>query len=320
MNWRVWGRITGPHLPVSRVQIGRATVGPLPVSSYRPPEPVALNVSIPDAISSFVTFAPTIKVESECWILVEGVVASRADYAMERARAEDIAMVVAALSAGSKEAAYRVQVVSADDGTTGQTLSATSSSTEFLRAELTAAELVTARSRMALMEDREDLAVAARQFDRGLRLSDLTAGELTTSAAILAFFQVLEACSRLVPWSRPDDYDDQRAAILATLRNELDAKALIKKKAGAVDKASNALARLDAKYMSLRIEHGAKELGLDQHWIERERELGRFRNSRLGHASNPATLLQMAEWARLDLAEPLIAHGLASTMLAAAFG
>lgn len=320
MEWRVFGRITGPHLPVSRVQIGKATVGPLPTNGYRPPEPIELRVSIPDAASSFVTSAPTIKVKSDCWIIVERVNAARADHAMEQARVEDMAMVIAALSAGSQDVAYRVEVVGADDGTEGQTFGATSSSTEFLRAELTPAEVTVARSRMALMAGQKDLAVAAKQFDRGLRLSDMTAGELTTSGAILAFFQVLEACSRLVTGTQPEDYDEQRAVIVATLRKALDAKALVKKQADAVEKASGALARLDAKHMSLRIEHAANELGLDQHWIERERELGKFRNSRLGHASTPATLPQMAEWARLDVAEPLSAYGLASTMLAAAFG
>jgi len=229
-------------------------------------------------------------------------------------------MVVAALSAGSENVGYRIQMIGADDGTAGQTVGATTSSTEFLLAELTPDELEVARSRLAMMENKKDLAVAATQFDRGLRLSDMNAGELTTSAAILAFFQVLEACSRLVPWTLPEDYDEQRAAILGTLRKELDAKTLVKKQAEAVGKANGALARLDARHISLRIEHAAKELGLNQHWIERERELGKLRNSRLGHASNPATLAQMAEWARLDVAEPLSAYGLASTMLAAAFG
>jgi hypothetical protein len=316
MVWRVWARITGPRLPFSRVKIGRAWVGPIADGSYRPsgPTPPTLSWSGAD-YNYFSATAPQISVVSDCWIVVEGVDASDNFRAMRAVEAADIPLIVAALSAGSSGTAYRVQMVGADDGRDGLSDSPTVTTSASEKDELPETEIDKAKKRVAVLDDNKDLRTAATVFYRGLRYADFVAGPITSAASVLAFYQVLEACARVVPWTPAPDYDKQRAAILHTLRDQLASKSLVNKQATAVSQANDKLSRLDAKYMSLRIEHAANELALGKGWIERERDLGKFRNSRLGHASELPPDEQLSEWVNVNVAEPLSAYALASAML-----
>jgi hypothetical protein len=316
MVWRVWARIAGPRLPLSDVRIGRAMIGPGP-KGYRPPGETVPSLSwAEEDLNFYSAVAPRMSVTSDCWIVIEGVVAADSWQAIAAVEEADVPLIVTALSAGSSENAYRVEMVGADDGADGYGISPVVATLANDKVGLTDAEIANTKARVTVLTNNRDLKTASGLLYRGLRYSDFSAGPISMAASILAFYQVIEACARLVPWVPADDYDEQRAVILATLRHQLDAKALVKKQADAVTTASNGLSRLDARFSSLRIEHAASELGLSQEWISRQRDLGKFRNSRLGHASELPSATQMSGWVA-NVAEPASAYALASTMLAA---
>lgn len=316
-TWRVWARITGPQLPLADVRIGNAILGPGP-AGYRPPAPpTAPTLNMVADATFFVATAPTMRVVSDCWVVVADVQAARSDEAIRKASAEEILPLVAALSAGETKNPYRVQTWGVDDGKQGSSLGDPAKTTAFHKEDLDPAKLAEVRARVTLLHTNTRLAVASEVFCRGVQYSDFVAGPPTAASAILAYYQVLEACAGVVPWVQPPDYDNKNAAIAAKLKAALESKTLSKKKAAAIRAASGELDRLDAKYVSLRIEHAAAIFGLEKRWIERSRELGKFRNNKLGHANSLPLPRELSEWE--DDGKEGSAYALASIMLAAAF-
>ncbi len=319
MTWRVWARITGPKLPAEAVWIGAARVGPAP-GEYRPPSPVQLNVKWADGEQSeYTTTSPRVAVTSDCWIIVEGVEARDNWAAISQVEEREIPAVVAALSAGRPEGAYRVELVGADNGAEGFGVSPTVSTTALPKSNLGSYEVIEAKTRMALLLDHPSLTTAAELLYRGIRYSDMVAGPLSSAAAILAFYQVVESLATLIPWTPAEDYEVQRAQVVKVLRDKLARLGAVKKQAAAIEEARNNLARLDARFGSLRIEHAAETFGINEAWIIRARELGKLRNRSLGHAARLPSVAVLAEWDRVDGTEPFSAYGLASVMLAAEF-
>ncbi len=292
-------------------------VGPGP-AGYRPVGPPSGPQLKPVADSTYFTAAsPALRVVSDCWVIVPGVRATRSDLAIRKAVAEEIVPLIAALSAGERRNPHRVQVWGVDDGKQGSSFSEAVKIAYYAKEDLPAEKLAVAQARVASLHKNSKLAVASEIFYRGVEYSDFAAGPLTSASSILAFYQVLEACADVVPWMTPADYDEKSAAIAATLKKTLEGKALAKKKAKAIRASNDALNRLDAKYTSLRIEHTASTFGLEKHWIERSRELGKFRNSRLSHPSALPSPSEMNEWEAQN--NEWSAYALASTILAAAF-
>lgn len=320
MSWRVWARITGPSLPATPLRLGNSVVGPAP-TGYRPPNvPPPLSLAWPEnEFNYFTATAPQLIVSSHCWIIVEGVGGVNEDAAKIWVEENEIPAIVAALSAGQGGQAYRVQIVGADNGNDGYAVSPVIATVGQPNAELEPAELQHAKERVTLTLANKTLATATKLFYRGLRYEDLTAGALSMAASTLAFYQTIEACAKLVAWAPAEDYDKQRAEVVARLRKALGAHTATKKQASAVRTANTALDRLDARFVSLRIEHAARVLDLGAEWVNRERELGKLRNNRLGHPSELPAISELAGWTRTDVDQSLSAYGLASTMLAASF-
>lgn len=315
--WRVWARITGPALPTSPVQIGRALVGPVS-GKYRPPEPPPPPVNGPVGSTYFVARGAELEVTSECWVLVHGVEADRDDRAIEQVADGVIPNLLAALSAGYAEYPYRIEMVGADNGVEGFGYSAVSSMAFFDVAELSPQRAAEADARSRAISGHPDLVLAADLLARGLQYLDLGAVRLSHAAAVLSFYQVLEACSRVVPWDRPDTFDGDCNRVISELESALKAKKTRQKRVTAVKHAAVALDRLDAKYTSLRIEHAANTFGLGKGWLNRARALGKFRNAHLGHANELPSWEQLQEWTRVEAEATTSAFAIASSMLAGA--
>lgn len=313
----MWARITGPALPASQVQIGRALVGPVS-GTYRPPEPPPPPVSGPSGSTFFVARGAELEVTSECWAIVHGVEADSDDRAIAHVADEVIPNLLAALSAGYTAYPYRIELVGADNGVEGFGYSAVSSMAFFDAMELSAQRAAEADARSRVISGHPDLALAADLLARGLQYLDLGAVRLSHAAAVLSFYQVLEACSRIVPWDRPETFDADCSRVIRELESALKAKKTRQKRVTAVKHAAVALDRLDAKYTSLRTEHAAATFGLSRDWVDRARALGKFRNTHLGHANELPSWEQLQEWTRVEAEATTSAFAIASTMLGAA--
>lgn len=316
-SWRVWARVTGPQLPLSDYRIGNATFGPGP-AGYRPPGPSAAPVlKHPKGTTSFSATAPSMKIDSDCWIVVTDVRAPTADAAVAKARAETIVPLVAALSAGNLNSPYRAVIWGTDDGHEGSSYTGVVKTAMYSIEDLDSARLSEARSRVELARANKHLGIASELFYRGVEYSDFTAGAATEASSLLSFYQVLEACAQVVKWVLPEDYEDECNLIARELAKSLARKSLVKNTNKAIHAASDSLKRLDARFVNQRIEHAALTFGLDRRWINRAHDLGKFRNSRLSHPSNLPSLTEMSQWGQHKGEES--AYALASSMLAAAF-
>ncbi len=316
-SWRVWARLTGPDLPLTDVTIGRALVGPGP-KGYRPTGPPTSPVlNWNSDLTYFAASAPTMRVVSDCWVVISDVVATSSDKAIDQVASDDVPYIVAALSAGGTKNPYRVQLWGADDGSTGESPSGVVKTAAFPKDALAPERLEEVRQILEAIKSDSKLSVAAEVFYRGVQYGDYAAGSPTAASAVLAFYQVLEACAATVESVPPDDFEAQREAIAGSLRTALNKKSTAKKQAAAIRAANDALNRLDLKYASLRIENAASVFGLDSDWIDRSRDLGKFRNTKLGHPNSLPALSEFGKWER-DTGDKMGAYGLASTMLRAA--
>lgn len=314
-SWRAWARIAGHELPTTTVTLGRALVGPWPLSEKPPEAPTGLRANIEGAVHINM-HPPEMKVASECWVIVQGISANGYDEAVGQFMHRDIPPIVAALTAGRPGHPYRVQLVGADDGNEPYVYSAPLGIANFSPVtNLAADRLKEVKDRLATIEGDEHLRLAAELFDRGIRYTDMMAGKSTEASAILAYHQVLEACSRIVAFTPGPDHEDKQAALVRQLTAQLQNRTKTNKLVAEIRKFGNALDRLDNRSLSERIENAAKEFSLDQDWFPKAKALAKRRNSRIGHArslhSDNGISLGLAE----DTGDTDLAHEVASTML-----
>ncbi|WP_214443603.1 hypothetical protein, partial [Mycobacterium tuberculosis] len=111
--------------------------------------------------------------------------------------------------------------------------------------------------------------------------------------------------------------DAQRSAVIATLARALKSTKGVHRKARAVDTASSALGRINAKYTTLRIEHAADVLSLGDAWKASAKELGKFRNTKLGHGGATPTNDELDYWHH-GQEKPDSAFSIAASILGAA--
>ena len=136
----------------------------------------------------------------------------------------------------------------------------------------------------------KNLKLASELYSRSVEYLDMTAGSPSIAACVLAAYQVLETCSRIVPITPDDMSEDKTEAIWKALRDKLSSKSQTRKKITAIQQAANDIKRLQQKHMGLQIEHAARAFGLDQEWINKVRALGKTRNSMLAHPRSLADL------------------------------
>lgn len=156
---------------------------------------------------------------------------------------------------------------------------------------------------------------AARHLAHGFVLHDMEPSIEVLSSALLSYFKVIEGIAGSTEIPVPQDADEQRAAIVTSLREKLDRQSLLKKQVAAINQARDALQRIDAKFLDLKIRATGRFYGLGEAWIERSGALLKFRNKKLGHSgSTPPSLEELEVW--LDRG-PSGAPALAKTLLSA---
>lgn len=236
------------------------------------------------------------EVDSDCWLIAE-VPATDPDSAFRRAIEDVLPRVVSVLSLAVPLAPYRIQVLGAQGPTGAYTYSTYKAVLYYGEDVLSEDDAQVASARLDACGDNEHLANALHAFGRGIDLLGQYGGTTTTSAAVLAFFQVLESCAMVVRWDPPADYGVRQQEILRTARDALNSRRGERRQEAAIHTASDALKRLDARFTDFRIVHAARAFGLAETWIHRAKELGRFRSQRLGHGSTPPSMKELELWA-----------------------
>jgi hypothetical protein len=283
-----------------------------------PPKLPPPNPRPDEDIPYFVTTAASIDITSDWWLVIHDIESDDPDAALHVAKSNEIPLALAALCAGTHEQPYRIDLQGVESGADSFSYSIVQSSVAFEREELPFGEIRQALDdRLPKIRCDDALQTASLAFSRGIDLSDMPNGSATAASAILAFYQVLEACSQVVSWIPPSDYDEQRAAVIAKLTKLLTSRKSPNSKTRAVETASSALGRLSAKYMTLRIDNAATVFGLPEDWKKNAKNLSKFRNTRLGHGGETPSEEALDSWHH-GTARSNSAYGLASTMLAAA--
>lgn len=315
-NWEAWGKLIGPALPLGPIRIGRCEIGPR--SGSVPITPVMPAIHPSGSRPFLHVQAASLEANSECWFVVKDIQAPNPDAAYLLAESEVVPPFVAALSAYFGDHPFRVQLLGVQGPGGGYSYSTVQA---FLEFEPTTLEPEDAIEALGAWQDAfagcDHLRSAANSLARGISLFDLAGGANTTASAVLAFYQTIESCSLVAPWTPPEDYDAQRTESVRILKAALDSRKTINKKVAAVETANRALLRLDAKYASLRIEHAARSFDLPAEWVRRTRELAKLRNSRLGHGAPSLSAADLTTWEHGTYSSES-AYGLATRMLAAA--
>lgn len=318
-TWRAWGRLVNGELPDQSVKIGRAIVGPWPIKARPPAAPTGLKAQFPEGMPHFWTTAPAVHVESECWIVVDGINAGSYDAAVEEFVEREVPIVIAALSAGRAGLRPRFEFVGADDGQEPYVFSSVVGTAAFDPVSVPTAErLAELDARARAIASNDHLRVAAETYQRSIRNFDLTDGALSIAAAMLTAYQVLEACARIATVAPASDLIERQAEVVLRLKKMLSAKTMPAKQVAAIRDAAEALSRLELRFASLRIEYAAAEFGLGAEWIKSARALGKIRNSKLAHAGQLPTLRELSEWTVGGQPGPQGAISVASEMLSGA--
>jgi len=269
-------------------------------------------------VPHFVSTAASLDITSDWWLVIHDIQADDPDEAQRIAKSKEVPLALATLSAGTNEHPYRVDLHGVESGEDSFSYSVIRSTVWFESAELPIDEIRQSLDvRLPKVRRNRSLESASLAFARGIDLSDMPNGPATAGSSILAFYQVLEACSYVVMWEPPPDYEGQREGIIARLGRVLASRKNSMKKASAIEAAASALGRLDAKYATLRIDNAATALALSDAWKKAAKNLGQFRNTKLGHGGGTPSEDALHSWhhgeARADSA-----YALASIMLAAA--
>lgn len=315
--WQAWAKIVGPRLPVSSVRFGNAELRMLPHGQH-PPKASPVHPQPEDNVPFFVTTAASTDITSDWWLVIHDIESDDPDEALRIAQLREVPLALAALCAGSHEQPYRVDLQGVESGPESYSYSIVQSMVMFEKTELPLADIGRALDdRLPKIRLHHSLNSASLAFSRGIELSDMPNGSATAASSILAFYQVLEACSHVVPWEPPSDYDAQKASIITKLATSLASRKNPHHKANSIEAAASALGRLDAKYMTLRIENAAAVLGLSDEWKKSAKNLSKFRNTKLGHGGGTLPDESLHGWHHGE-ARPDSAYALASTMLARA--
>ncbi len=316
-RWRVWGRVAGPELPQANTQVGDITLGPAAGIAKPPDHPVKMNTPRTEGHASYSQAASLLEVSSPCFLWVDDIAAESSDAAIEKVATEHAPMLAAALSGGHAGPSYRIQVFGAQNRMNGYSFAALMQFAFWDDSPITSERLFDVALDYETIQGNPHARKAATLLARGTALADAGSDVSTVTASLLAFYQVLETLAMAIPPTTAADYADQQAQIVAKLSKTLQAKDKVSKRVAAVRDATVALDRLDAKYASLRIANAADALGLTTEWTNRATELGKLRNTKLGHSGASVELRALKPWLDDNDSNKISAPRLAKSMLEA---
>ncbi|MCJ1686202.1 hypothetical protein [Rathayibacter sp. VKM Ac-2927] len=297
-NYRVWGRVAGHHLPQQNVKIGHIGLGP--GTGLRT---VGLRVENMDATFSDYSAANgpslSLNVQSPCFMWVD-VEADTARAAQHLVAANEMPLLVSILSMRSPGSGYWAEITGSFDtvnGTNGELSGPVSIFARYPESPMTFEALTTHAQDFATIAAHPPLAVASKLLARGFRLASYGGHVFEQSAALLAYFQVLEACARIVPRDVENSTADaQIQAALLTLRRKLAVGAKQHRQVEDVRTATKAFNRAELRFVSDQIDNAAQVLGLPSEWKVRAHALTALRNKRLSHPGGEATEAELLPW------------------------
>lgn len=261
----------------------------------------------------------TLNVQSPCYMWVD-VEAETGRDAQLRVAANEMPLLVSTLSLRQPGGGYWAEITGTFDtvnGTNGHLAGPVSMFAQFDEHPMSDHEVRAHSEDFATITANPPLAVAAKLLARGHRLSLYGGHAFEQSAALLAYFQVVEACGRLL--ARPGDDGDTNAQIataLLTLRRKLATPSKQHRQVEAVRAAAKAINRADLRFVGDQIDNAAQVLGLSSEWKVRAHRLTDLRNKRLGHPGGEATEAELAPWFPFR-GDPSGAYEVAKEILAA---
>ena len=107
---------------------------------------------------------------------------------------------------------------------------------------------------------------AMRHFSEAIMQADTATTPLHEEAVLLSLFKVIEGMSRIVPASRPQEYESAQLEVINGLQASLQLSATLEDKTKALHEANDDLNRLKGHYLALRIAAMASLLGLSDGW------------------------------------------------------
>jgi hypothetical protein len=319
-KWNIWAKVVGPKLPTGIINVGNIKIGPIQDPDYaqRIPQP-HVNPNEDQLYLRVRTSSAEIK--SDCWVLIKDVEAPDPDSAYADAEREYVPLVVASLSATVGSHPYHVEVLEIQGTNANQERFHYSDEVvlaPYDRVPLDREVLALALGRWRhLYEDEGHLRNAAFALARGIRTLAMSPAREGTSASLLAYFQVIEACSNLVRWEAPPELSVSQEAVLKSLQQVMTTNRPIARKASAVHQASVDLKRLTNSFLDLRIQNAAERFGLDSNWLSDVREFKKTRDQVLSHAQRSINQQELNRWA-YPAEGRRSAYELARTMLTAA--
>jgi hypothetical protein len=268
-------------------------VGPLPGKEVPPEPPSAPLISSGEGVL-FWQAASSPRITSPCYMWID-LVAESADAALKLVSTRHLPLLLTALSSRGN-GIYRCQLLGARNDREGAAPSSQVKTILHKGDPLEPQRASQIEENFALLSADEAGLRAAGLLHRALSLADSGQDPATWGAALLAYFQVIEVIANRIPAAIAVDYDEQRRVIISNLSNKVGAKTSVSKQATAIRSASAALDRLDARYLSLKIQNRADVLGLTEEWKRKAVEFGKLRNTKLGHGGTELLPQDVAVW------------------------
>ncbi len=309
-TYTVFGRIGGEFLPSELVRIGPFSVGPLP-PGISPHERPKWNGMAFDTAAQFTAQGGDIEVKSNCYFSIDCDAPSSGD-AAERVKETEAALLQLAFTFHQHGTPCRTEVLWAQDKATRvSAYSRRSCGAGWRPVALSPEVLATIRTRFSVLSSNEFAKRAGLLYGRGIRQLDTATDTSDSEGALLSFFKVVECIAQAFDVTITPDIEDKQAYVLKSLTCLLNSEKSLKKRVAEVFDAQRHLARIELRYMALRIESAAIELGMPEAWRNTAAEFAKFRSQRLGHAGVPLSQAEIDHW----LGKDKLALSLAQSML-----
>ena len=288
-RWTIHGRIVGENLPVAPVTIGNVEIGPLPDGRSVKEPPTVTGITWGGKNEHY-WFIPKvhIKVHSTVYFKVSVEAVSKHE-AIETATARDIGPLQVALSLLGTKHPYQIELL------VPRPLKMV---VPYEPKELDIELVRRCQTLYSAIRYDETAMLAAAHLRAAILQSALATDEYNEDAALLGYFKVIETLAHKVidNMSFKSAFSDERVKIVAVLGRKLDSPKSTMKKCAAIEEAQKALARLEARFLGIKIERTAEALDMPSAWREQAIEFNRLRNQKLSHGGQSLSKALRKRW------------------------
>jgi hypothetical protein len=290
--------VAGPALPRFLAKIGDVLLGPAAEGEH-PAVSSGLSMAV-EKYSHFTHSESVTQVTGECWmrIWVDAESESEAQDIVAETWAPQVA---AALTLANRGIAYRIQVIGVKNpGENGISWSPGLAMRLWDDVPMEAPAL----EQMALYLEASVRSPTVRTADqllmRGQHFQDSSAHPMFKAAAVFSFHQAIERIAASIRVSKPEDLSSRQASVIKKLQQSLKMEVKLTRQIEAVRKANDEFGRLDARFATLKLENAARTLKMPDEWLAGALALTEFRNKRLGHGGQLASVQELEPWFESD--------------------